>query len=492
MSNDIRQYGLFINGEWQKAKSGRSIEVVNPATGKVVANAPDASFEDIEVAVESARKAFDDGWAMESQQRRSEILRNIAQIIRQRQEELASIEVSETGRPISEINAVDIPETADCFDYYAGAARLLKGETIPLRGSYLDYTLYEPVGIIAQIVPWNFPLNLASWKVAPALAAGNCIILKPSELTPSSAMELANIARQAGLPPGVLNVVNGYGSTTGHALVVHPGVDMVAFTGGGIIGRQIAELAGRGGKRVALELGGKSAHIIFSDCDIEAATSSVLEGGFFAQGENCCAGSRVIVHDRVSQEFIGHIKDQAGQLKIGPPTDPKTQIGCLISETHFSRVMSHLDEVKRDAGVVVTGGKVASGEGLSRGLFLEPTIVVNPPLQSRIVQEEVFGPVMVVNSFADEEEAIRMANSTQYDLAAGIWTNDLGRAHRIARRLRAGSIWINTYNRVFNDAPFGGYRWSGYGRDLGFQAILQYTNVKNVCVSYEPGFDKWF
>ena len=492
MSATLRHYKLFINGDWAEPASGKYIEVINPATGDVVASAPDASSEDVDAAVKAARQAFESGWAFESQQRRGEILRKMADIIRERQEELAAIEVSETGRPLGEISAVDIPETADCFDYYAGAARLLKGETIPLRGSYLDYTLCEPVGVVAQLVPWNFPLNLASWKIAPALAAGNCVVLKPSELTPSSAMELARIAVDAGLPPGVLNVINGYGSITGQALVTHVDVDMVAFTGGVTTGRQVAELAGRNGKRVSLELGGKSAHIVFPDCDLEAATASVLEGGFFAQGENCCAGSRVLVHDAVSQELIGRLKEHAARLRIGPPSDPETQIGCLISENHFSRVMSFIDEAKQQGGVVATGGKRAVGARVSGRPFLEPTIILDPPVQSRVFLEEVFGPVMVINSFEEEEKAIRIANATQYDLAAGIWTSDLARAHRVARRLRAGSVWINTYNRIFNDAPFGGHRWSGFGRDLGFQAILQYTSVKNVCVSYEPGFDKWF
>lgn len=492
MSNSLRQYDLFINGTQQRSGSDNRINVTSSATGEVVANVPDADAKDIDAAVSAARQAFDNGWRFESQQSRSEILRNMARIIRERQEELVSIEVSETGRPISEISVVDIPETADCFDYYAGAARLLKGETIPLRGAYFDFTLLEPIGVVGQIVPWNFPLNLASWKIAPALAAGNCIVLKPSELTPSSVMELAKIGIEAGLPPGVLNIVTGYGNTAGEALVAHPDIDMIAFTGGVSAGRQIAEVCGRSAKRVTLELGGKSANIVFEDCDLKVASSSVLEGGFFAQGENCCAGSRALVHKSVASELVTLLQEQSRKLRVGQPADSETQIGCLVSEKHFDRVMAFIEEARQSGATFAIGGNRASGYGISDRPFVEPTIVIDPPAQSRIIQEEVFGPVMVLSSFQDEEEAIRLANSTKYDLAAGIWTNDLARAHRVARKLRAGSVWINTYNRVFNDAPFGGHRWSGYGRDLGFQAMLQYTSTKNVCISYDPGFDKWF
>lgn len=492
MECDIRKYELFINGTWHRSTSGKRIDVINPATLTAVANVPDASAEDVEVAVKAARSALESGWAQESQQNRSKILRTIAQLIRERFEQLVSIEVSETGRPISEIRAIDILETADCFDYYAGAARLLKGETIPLDGPYLDYTLLEPVGVVAQIVPWNFPLILAGWKIAQALATGNCIVLKPSECTPSSVMELAKLAMEAGLPPGVLNVITGFGPTAGRALVVHPDVDMVAFTGGAAIGREIAETAGRLGKRVALELGGKSAQIIFADCDLPAAIASMLEGAFFAQGECCCASSRLLVERPILEDVISRLVQLTKRLRIGMPSDPETQIGCLISKRHFDRVMAYIEGARKEGGTVVVGGAPVKETKFDGKPFLQPTIVVEPPIESRIVQEEVFGPVLVVNGFDNIEEAIRLANATKYDLAAGIWTADICKAHRVAKRLRAGSVWINTYNRLFNDVPFGGFRWSGDSRDLGTQGLAQYTRVKNVCICHDPGSVKWF
>jgi betaine-aldehyde dehydrogenase len=488
----MRKYDLFIDGKWQNAQSDERIEIKGPTSDTTISSIPNASIADINAAVDAARGAFEGGWATESQQRRSQILRNMARLIQERAAELAAIEVSETGRPIAEIQTVDIPETADCLDYFAGAARLLKGETIPLSGPYFDYTLVEPLGVVAQIIPWNFPLNIAVWKVAPALATGNCIVLKPSELAPSTAMELAQIAMKAGLPPGVLNIVTGYGASVGEPLVIHPDVEMVAFTGSVATGRHIAELAGRSGKRVTLELGGKSAQLLFSDCDVDAAVSGVLEGAFFAQGESCCAGSRVLVHRSVCAEFLERLQKQVSHLRVGLPTAQETQIGCLISPQHLKRVMSYIEVAHKEGAEILSGGTTPKGAQFFGKPYLEPTIIFDPPLDSPLVQEEIFGPVLVVNAFDEDEEAIYLANATQFDLAAGIWTRDISRAHKVARRLRAGSVWINTYNRVYNDVPFGGLGRSGYGRDLGTQAMAQYTQIKNVCLSYEPGSDKWF
>jgi acyl-CoA reductase-like NAD-dependent aldehyde dehydrogenase len=345
--------------------------------------------------------------------------------------------------------------------------------------------------VVGQIVPWNFPLNLASWKVGAALAVGNCVVLKPAEHTPSSAYELARIALEAGLPKGVLNVVSG-GASTGRALVNHPDVDMIAFTGSMRTGLEVAQVAARTAKRVSLELGGKSAVIVFDDCSFDAAVSSVLEAAFFANGENCCAGSRLLVSSRIHQKFLAALVERARELRVGPPASVETQIGCLISMDHFHRILSALDSAVRDGAEIVTGGKPYDRQEFAGRPFLGPTIVVGAPNNGSIVQNEVFGPVLVVQTFESDEEAVFLANSTRYDLAAGIWTGNGSRAHSIARRLRAGSVWINTFNRVFNDAPFGGLKGSGYSRDLGAQAVSQYGNVKNICVCYEPGSDGWF
>ena len=485
-----RSYGLFIHGKDTPSASGHILQVEDPATGELVARAPDASGDEVAAAVQSARQAFPI-WAAASQRQRATILNKVAALVRDNFDRLVSIEVSETGRPIREVQTVDVRDTADCFDYYASVARLIKGETIPLDSPYFDYTLMEPVGVVGQIVPWNFPLNLASWKVAPALATGNCVVLKPAALTPSSAYELGKIAVEAGLPEGVLNVVSG-GAATGRALVEHPEVDMIAFTGSVQTGVAVAEVAARTGKRVALELGGKSAVIVFDDCSFDAAVSSALEAAFFANGENCCAGSRLLVSSRMQDKFVGALAERAGGLRVGAPTSYETQVGCLISMDHFRRVLSYLDSAIRDGGKIISGGGVPKKEECVGRPFLAPTIVVGVPNRSPIVQNEVFGPVLVVQTFDSDDDAVFLANSTQYDLAAGIWTNDISRAHRIARRLRAGSVWVNTFNRIFNDAPFGGLGGSGYSRDLGTQAMSQYVNIKNICICYEPGSDEWY
>jgi acyl-CoA reductase-like NAD-dependent aldehyde dehydrogenase len=488
----MRRLTLFINGA-EVAASGREIiEVRNPSTNEVIAHEAEATAADVDRAVSAARTAFVAGWGQSSFQARSDILRALAAEVRSSAARLVEMEVAEVGRPVGEVSVVDVPETAECFEYFAAAARAFRGSSIPMSGPYTDFTVTDPVGVIAQLVPWNFPLNLASWKIAPALAMGNCIVLKPSELTPSSVLMLAQLATKAGLPSGVLNIVTGRAHPTGRALVEHPDVDMVAYTGGGSSGREIAAEASRLGKRFALELGGKSAQIVFADADLKAAALNALEGAFFAVGQNCCAGSRVLVHESIKADFVNAITSLASKLRIGKPDSEDTQIGCLISPAHHSRVQAYVDAARQEGAIVHAPSLPAHLKDGQAGCFMSPTVVVDPDPGSSVVREEVFGPVLTVNSFRTEDDAVQQANGTNYDLAAGIWTNDVGRAHRLALRLRAGSVWINTFNRVFNSAPFGGYRWSGYGRDLGLEALAQYGAVKNICIAHNPGADSWF
>lgn len=484
----MRDHDLLIRGAPATGSGGDRLSVVNPSTGEAVASTPVATPEDVAKAVEASAEAQGD-WGRTSAQERSGVLNRAASLIEERFDEFVLLEVEETGRPIEEIKAVDVAETADCFRYFASVARLAGGETVPLPDPYFDYTVDEPVGVVAALVPWNFPLNLASWKVAPALAAGNGVVLKPAEQTPSSALLLGQLCLAAGLPAGVFNVITGDGAGTGDALISHPAVDLVAFTGGPETGNRIAAKATGLGKRVATELGGKSAQLVFDDAPLDAAIPLLLEGGLFAVGQNCCAGSRVLASSTVKDEIIHKMVAAASELVVGPAGESNTQIGPVVNQARFQEVQGFLERARREGAHVEGGQPVKEYDGLP---FMAPAIVSEVGADAEIVQKEVFGPVLVVEDFSDEDAAIRLANSTQYDLAAGVWTTDVSRAHRVASRLRAGTVWVNTYNRVFNDAPFGGMRFSGHGRDLGRAAYLQYTQKKNVCISLKPGEDAWF
>lgn len=472
---------LFINGEWVDAASGASFVTRNPATGEVLAEVAEASGADVEDAVAAARRAFEGPWRTLDAAERGALLWKIADAIEARANELARLESLDNGKPVREAQ-IDIRMVVDTFRYFAGWATKLEGETIPVRGKVLNYTLREPVGVVGAIIPWNFPLLMAAWKVAPALACGNTIVLKPAEQTPLTALELAAIAAEVGLPAGVLNVVPGYGESAGAALVRSAGVDKIAFTGSTAVGQIIMREAAETLKPVSLELGGKSPNIIFADADLDAAIRGAFAGIFYNGGQCCTAGSRLLVEESVHDELVEKLINRASRFSPGDPLDPKTRMGPLVSEEQLARVLGYIEKGLEDGASLAVGGRRASYEGEEKGYWVEPTIFQRVDPELAIAREEIFGPVLTTMTFSDEEEAVRIANGTIYGLAAGIWTNDIKKAHRVAHRLEAGTVWINTYHPLDPASPFGGYKQSGYGRELGSYALDLYTQVKSIWV----------
>ena len=476
---------LFIGGHWSDARSGRTFETTNPATGETLARVAEADEADVEAAVSAARRAFDEGpWPKMGAAERGRLLWRIADLLMQHADEVARIETLDNGKPIFESRQVDIPLVAEIFQYYAGWATKLTGETIPARPGAFTYTLREPVGVVAAIVPWNFPLLLAAWKMAPALAAGNTLILKPSSNTPLSALRFADLAREAGLPDGVLNVITGKGSTVGMGLVRHPGVDKIAFTGETRTGIEIMRSGAETLKKITLELGGKSPNIVFADADLEAAVKGATLGIFYGKGEVCAAGSRLFVERKVHDEFMDKLVTRTRKMVPGDPLDPKTRFGAIVSKAQMEKVLGYIESGKAEGARLVAGGEKAQ-VGSLKGNFLQPTVFDAVKPEMRIAREEIFGPVLATLEFSDPEEAIAQANLSPYGLAAGVWTRDIAKAHRAARALKAGTIWVNTYNRYDPSLPFGGYKLSGYGRELGSAALEHYTQVKSVWVDLE-------
>lgn len=476
----IKPGKLFINGKWVNSVSGKTFDTINPATEEVITSIAEGGKADIDLAVTAARKAFEKGpWRKIDARDRGKILLKIMDLIENNKDELALLETLDNGKPISETTNADLPLVIDCLLYYAGWADKIHGETIPVRGEFFNYTIREPVGVVGQIIPWNFPLLMAVWKIAPALACGNTVVLKPAEQTPVTALRLGEICQEAGLPDGVLNIVPGYGPTAGAALAEHMDVDKIAFTGEYTTGRIIMQAASKNLKRVSLELGGKSPNIVFADSDIDSAVNGAMTGIFFNQGEVCCAGSRLFLEKSIHDEFVEKLSDKASSLRVGNPEDAGTQMGAQVSKEQFDKILGYIDSGKQEGAKLVTGGERCG----KRGYFVKPTIFDEVDNNMRIAREEIFGPVVSAITFDDVADMVRQCNSSIYGLAAAVWTRDIKKAHRLARDLKAGTIWVNTYNTFDAASPFGGFKQSGFGKELGIHALELYTQVKSVWVN---------
>ena len=477
----IEQKKLFINNEWRDASGGKTMEVTNPATEEVIATVASAEKGDVDAAVQAARAALAGPWGSLSARERGRLVRRIGERLLERADEIARLETLHNGKPIFESRQIEIPAAAECFEYYGGWADKVMGETIPVKGNYLTYTLREPIGVVAAIVPWNFPLLLTAWKVAPALACGNTIVIKPASQTPLTAIALAEVAAEVGLPPGVLNVITGPGSSVGQAIVEHPGIDKIAFTGDTATGKSIMRSAADTLKKITLELGGKSPNIIFPDADLDAALRGATTGIFYGKGEVCAAGSRLLVDRSIKDQFMEKLAARTKKMVAGDPLDPKTRYGALASKKQLETVQRYVDTAKKEGAALVAGGARAD-IGTGKGYFFQPTVFDKVTPEMTIAREEIFGPVLATIDFADLDEAIARANSTQYGLAAAVWTRDIKKAHYVARKLQAGTVWINTYNIYDTAAPFGGYKASGFGREMSAHALEHYTQVKSVWV----------
>ena len=472
---------MLIGGKWVDAVSGKTFATVNPADGSELARVAEGDAEDVDRAAKAARKAFDDGpWPHMAPTERQRILLKVADLIETHGKELAQLETLDNGKALFETENVDIPQAAGTFRYYAGWVNKITGETSPTDPGYFNFTLREPVGVCGQIIPWNFPLLMAAWKLGPALACGNTVVLKPAEQTPLTALRLGELLLEAGVPEGVVNIVPGFGETAGAAIVRHRMIDKVAFTGSTEVGKLIQREASDTLKRVSLELGGKSPNIVFADADIAAAVQGALMGVFFNQGEVCCAGTRLFVEQKIHDEFAAALATAAGTMKQGPGLEPGVQVGPLVSQEQLDRVTGYLAIGKKEGATAILGGERNTAPGLEKGYFVKPTVFTGVNNDMRIAQEEIFGPVVSVLPFKDEHDAVFEGNRTLYGLAAGVWTKDVSKAHRVARAIRAGTVWVNCYNVFDVVSPFGGYKQSGYGRELSHYALDLYTNVKSV------------
>ena len=470
---------LLIDGRWIAASSGKTFDSIDPATGEVLARVAEGDRADIDAAVRAARRAFESGpWAKMSASERGRIIWKIADLLEEHTEEFAELETLDNGKPISVSRVADVPLAVDLFRYMAGWATKIEGSTIPISGPFFAYTRREPIGVVGQIIPWNFPLLMAAWKLGPALATGCTVVLKPAEQTPLSALRLGELAMEAGLPPGVLNIVTGFGETAGAALAAHPDVDKIAFTGSTEVGKLIVQAAAANLKKVTLELGGKSPNIVFDDADVNKATAGAANAIFFNHGQCCCAGSRLFIEDKIFDKVVEGVSESAKKIRVGPGMNPDTQMGPLVSDEQFRRVCGYMEAGMNEGAKAVVGGKKVG----NRGYFVEPTVLVNTNPKMKVVQEEIFGPVVTAMPFKSLDEIAAEANNTSYGLAAGIWTKDIAKAHSLANKLKAGTVWINCYN-VFDAAmPFGGYKQSGWGREMGKEALELYTETKAVCV----------
>lgn len=473
---------LIINGEFKEADSGRTITLSNPANSDPLAEVPQAGPEDIEKSVKAAHRAFSGPWKRLSTRERCRLLLNLSQLIRNHADELARLESRNVGKPIRE-SRDEVNLAADCFQYYAGAVDKVGGSTIPVAAPGVNLTFREPPGVCGLIVPWNFPIAIASWKIAPALAMGNTVVVKPAEQTPLTALRLGQLALEAGIPPGVLNVVTGPGNVIGESLVRHPLVHKISFTGSTEIGKKVMRLAAEGMKRLTLELGGKSANIVFADADVEPAVTSAVWSALGNAGQDCCARSRLILEKPIHEEFLSRLTEQFRGIRLGDPLSEETEMGSLISAGHRERVKSYINEGVREGAQLLCGGDVPKEQHLAKGSYLRPAIFSDVKPTMNIAQEEIFGPVLAVLSFQTEEEAVAIANNTTYGLSGSLWTKDIGRALRVARAVETGVISINSGHSVHLEAPFGGVKQSGFGRELGLTALDHYSEWKSVFVS---------
>jgi aldehyde dehydrogenase (NAD+) len=484
------QHRLFINGEFVDGVAGATIDVFNPHDGSVLTQIAEGRPEDIDRAVEAARSAFP-AWAATPAADRGRLLLKLADAIEENADELARLESRDTGHPLRDSQGLDVPRTAATYRYFGGMADKLEGTVVPVDRGFLNYVLREPVGVVGQIVPWNFPLMFTSWKMGPALAAGNTVVMKPAEITPLSSLRIAELMAEVGFPPGVVNIVPGYGATAGDHLAHHPDVQKIAFTGSTAVGRRIVEASAGNLKRVQLELGGKGANIVYPDADLDAAVHGSAFAIFHNQGQACIAGSRLLLHASIADEFLSRFVELAESIKVGDPLETGTEMGPLTSPQHRDRVISYVKIALDQGGEVLTGGQAPDDPALARGNYVLPTVVKAEP-NSAVAREEVFGPFVTVIPFRTDEEVIEFANGVEYGLGGGLWTTDLSRAHRVARALHTGMVWINSYKRVSPGSPFGGVGNSGYGREMGFEAMHEYTDTKSVWVNVDAEVPGWY
>ncbi|CAA7603392.1 Aldehyde dehydrogenase family [Acididesulfobacillus acetoxydans] len=487
-----RTFLMYIDGEWVSSSDGQSEELVDPGTGEILGSVTVGTTDDAERAIRAARRAFDqDGWPETSAQERARLLFKLADAIEAIAPELATLETLSNGKPLREAE-FDVADAAGCFRYYAGLATKPHGQTFDVSAPSQSFVVREPVGVCGQIVPWNFPLLMCAWKLAPALAAGNVSVLKPASWTPLTALRLGTLIEQAGFPKGVVNILLGPGSSVGQYLAESPLVDMIALTGGTDTGRKVMKAAASNIKKVALELGGKSPNIVFADADFEVAVDYALYGIYVNAGQVCSAGSRLLVEASVHDRFVERLVERARQIRVGYGLDAETEMGPLVSAQHLEKVQSYIEVGQAEGARLLCGGKRPNGELGKRGNYLLPTIFTNTRPEMRIVQEEIFGPVLVIQTFKDEEDAVRIANDCAYGLAGAVFTQDISKAHRVIKKLRAGITWINTYHPTYNEAPWGGYKQSGIGRELGTFGYEEYTEVKQINVNLAVEPTGWF